>query len=221
MKKFLALCIVIILGPGCSSIPFKETEKAALRTADPRAVVERFKAEIPDDFRLLSSIVFEYSRFTVSGIGYVDINVREQLYKVACLNYMGVKLFEFEGNKDGLISQYAIGPLASRGNIAEAVGTDIRRVYFDLIPSPEARITRKKHEVVFRQRSGWGALEFTYAGAEGILVKKTYIEDNRAVWRVSYYEYQRKNGKLYPLGIIFTNYRYGYRLVVRQKEILG
>ncbi len=221
MKRIVAVCMVIALAAGCSSIPFKETAPAAFDTTDPRAVVERFKAGMPDDFKVLSSIVFEYYWISVAGIGYVDINTQDELYKVACLNHMGVKLFEFEGNRNGLISQYAIGPLASAGNIAEAVGTDIRRVYFDLLPTPDARIIRRKNKLVFRQRSGWGALEYAFGGADGNLLKKTYIEDNRAVWRVSYYDYQQKDGKLYPMGIVFSNYRYGYRLIVRQKEIRG
>ena len=32
-------------------------------------------------------------------------------------------------------------------------------------------------------------------------------------------EYQSREDKLYPTAIVLTNYRYGYRLIVRQKEI--
>lgn len=220
MKKLAALCIAIVLAAGCSAaIPFKEAERVPLGAADPQALVEGFKQRIPASFHLLSSIVFEYNWFTVAGLGYVDINPGDGLYKVVCMNHLGVKLFEFEGNRDGLISQFAMEPLARQGNIAQAVGTDIKRVYLDLLPSEAARVIRRKSEVVFRQRSGDGALEYVFAG--GNLVSKTYREDHRAVWRVSYYEYQEKNGKLYPMGIILSNYRYGYRLIVRQKEIHG
>ena len=60
-----------------------------------------------------------------------------------------------------------------------------------------------------------------FAGEPTDLRTKTYYEDNRVVWRVSYYDYLLKDGKQFPLGIILQNYRHGYRLIVRQKEIRG
>jgi len=220
MKKVAALCIVIVFAAGCSvAVPFKELEPGPVDAADPHIAAESFKQRIPASFHLLSSIVFEYNWFTVAGLGYVDITPGDGKYKVVCMNLMGVKLFEFEGDRGGIISQYAVEPLARQGNIALAVGTDIKRVYLDLLPSADAHAFRRGSAVVFRQRSGDGALE--YAFIAGKLASKTYREDHRAAWRVSYYEYTEKDGKLYPLGIIFTNYRYGYRLIVRQKEIRG
>ncbi len=221
MKKFLLLFSLIALATGCTSVPFKETAVVPMDSSDPRAVVERFREAAPESFQLLSSIVFEYNWLTVAGIGLLDIDGTDGLYKVVCMNHLGVKLFEFEGNRNGLISQFAIEPLARQGNIAAAVGDDIKRIYFDLTPSADARITVRKHKMIFRQRSGGGALEYEFAGDGGGLARKTYWEDERAVWRVSYYEYERKNGKLYPMGIILSNYRHGYRLIVRQKEIRG
>ena len=58
-----------------------------------------------------------------------------------------------------------------------------------------------------------------FAGSEGLLVQKCYYESGRKVWSASYYEYRRKHGKLYPDGIILEHHDYGYRLVVRLKEI--
>ncbi len=221
MKKLLLLSMVVGLITGCVSVPFREAAEVPLDSSDPRTVVEGFREATPESFQLLSSIVFEYNWLTVAGIGVLDINAADGLYKVVCMNHLGVKLFEFEGNRNGLISQFAIEPLARQGNIAAAVGDDIKRIYFDLTPSADARITVRKHKMIFRQRSGRGALEYEFAGAGGGLARKTYREDERAVWRVSYYEYERKDGKLYPMGIILSNYRHGYRLIVRQKEIRG
>ena len=219
MKRSLAL--VLMLVGGCSSAPFREAALVPLEIADPQAVVERFRSGNSENFQLLSSIVFEYTWFTFGGIGYIEVNARDRFYKVACMNYMGVQLFEVSGSRDGVLSQSAIGPLADKGDIARAVGDDIMRVYFDLVPSSQARIARKKDRLVFRQPSDEGALEYVFAGAPTVLRTKTYYEDNRAVWRVSYYEYLQKNGKQFPLGIVLQNYKHGYRLIVRQKEIRG
>jgi hypothetical protein len=219
VKRLFAAVPAVLLAGCMAAVPFKHAAPAALGEASPQEVVLSFKEGVPGEFNLLSSIVFDYGFVAVSGIGYLDIDTSTGKYKVACLNHLGVKFFEFEGDRGGITSQYVIEPLARQGNITEAVGADIRRIYLDLIPSPEARAAGKGDRVLFRQRSGKGALEYEFGGEGANLVTKTYREDERAVWRVSYYEYQSKDGKRYPTAIVLRNFRYGYRLIVRQKEI--
>jgi hypothetical protein len=221
MKRLVATILAALLAGCVSAVPFKEAPLVPLQNSDPQMVVERFRSGNPDNFQLLSSIVFEYTWFTFGGIGYIEVNAKDRFYKVACMNYMGVKLFEVSGNREGILSQSAIGPLADKGDIARAVGGDIMRVYFDLVPSAQARIAHKKDRLVFRQPSGEGALEYVFAGEPADLRTKTYYEDNRAVWRISYYEYLLQDGKQFPMGIVLQNYKHGYRLIVRQKEIRG
>ncbi len=222
MRILLLAFVTAALFSGCAAeVPFKPVAGITVESASPRSVLESYRETLPDDVRLLSSIVFDYGFFTVSGIGYIDINRASGRYKVACMNHLGVKFFEFEGDRTGLTSQYAIEPLARQGNITAVVAEDIKRIYLDAVPGPEARARKTRSKVLFRERSGEGAVEYEFSGEGLDLARKTYREDNRAVWRVAFYEYQTQNGKRYPRGIIFSNYRYGYRLIVRQKEILG
>lgn len=218
--KFLQRAVLALFLAGCAqTVPFPEAARIDMGDASPEAVVRGFEDRVPGEFHLLSSIVFDYGIVAVSGIGYLDIDRVSGKFKVACLNHMGVKFFSFEGDRSGITSRYVIEPLAKQGNITGVVAEDIQRIYLDLLPRSDAALSRKKDGILFRQRSGEGALEFKFAGEGLNLVSKTYREDNRAVWRVSYYEYKPKEGKLYPTAIILTNYRYGYRLIVRQKEI--
>jgi len=216
-----SLAVIMLLVAGCASAPFPDTPLVPLESADPQGAVERFRSGNAENFQLLNTIVFESTWFTFSGIGYLEVNAKDHSYKVACMNHMGVKLFEISGDRDGVLSQSAIGPLADQGDIGRAVGEDIMRVYFDQVPLAQARIVNRKDRLVFRQPSGEGALEYVFAGEPAVLRTKTYYEDNRAVWRVSYYDYQVKDGKYFPKGIVLQNYPHGYRLIVRQKEILG
>jgi hypothetical protein len=220
MKRSLVL-IIMMLVAGCASAPFPEAALVPLELSDPQTVVERFRSGNAEKYQLLNTIVFEYTWFTFGGIGYIDINAADHTYTVACINHMGVKLFEVSGNRNGIVSQSAIGPLADKGDIGRAVGDDIMRVYFDLVPSAQARVVKKKTRIVFRQPWDEGALEYVFAGEPADLRTKTYYEDNGAVWRVSYYDYLQKDGKRFPRGIVLQNYRHGYRLIVRQKEIRG
>ena len=222
MRSLLLTLLLLGVLSGCSgTVPFGSAAPDMQAPLDPAALVSRFQARVPERFHLLSSIVFEYNWFTVSGIGYLELNTHDGSYKVACMNHLGVKLFEFSGDRSGLQSQYAIEPLAKQGNIAVVVSEDVKRIYLDLAPAPDARAIVRKHSVLFRQRAGEGALEYEFSRESMRLARKTYREDHRAVWRVSYDEYREKDGKSYPLVVVFTNYRYGYRLIVRQKEILG
>jgi hypothetical protein len=216
MKRSLALIMMLVAG--CASAPFQETALVPLEISDPRVVVERFRSRNPESFQLLNTIVFEYNWFTFGGIGYVEINAADHFYKVACMNHMGVKLFDVSGNRDGVLSQSAIGPLADKGDIARAVGNDIMRIYFDLVPGPEAKTWKRRNKLFFQETSGAGRMEYVFAGEQVDLIEKNYYEDDGIVWKASYYEYRDQSGKRWPQGIVFINYQYGYRLTVRQKE---
>jgi len=62
-------------------------------------------------------------------------------------------------------------------------------------------------------------LEYVFAGVQQNLIEKRYYHDDQLLWTVSYYEYQRKEGKLYPGGIVLKHHQYHYQLIVRLKEI--
>ena len=219
MIRFVTLLIGVVLATGCTHIPFQETERVSFETADPADVPEQFKANIPETFQLLNSVVFEYSWNTFMAIGYIDINRQNEMFKVVCLNPMGVQLFELSGDRNTIVTHNAMPALMKYGDLPTAVGTDIRRIYFDLVPSGKARIWKSKYKINYWQPYGTGVMEYEFAGKGRELVEKVYYENDEIIWRVSYYEYREQNGKLYPQGIIMINYKYGYQLTVRQKEL--
>jgi hypothetical protein len=219
MRRQLALLFCLLSIAGCVSVPFQKTLDARVAAIDAHAAVEQFKESSPDNFRMLQTITFEYGLLTFSGLGFAEINSTEKAFAVVCMNHMGVKLFEVYGNKDGINAPFVMDELKRGGNIAVAVGEDIKRIYFDLVPAADASIEKEKYRILFRQSSAPGIMEYSFGGIGYSLVEKTYYEENIPVWRVSYYEYQDKNGKLYPGGIVLENYRYSYRLIIRLKEI--
>ncbi len=220
MKRFVLLFILQMFIAGCSTVPFQETRLVSLDSEDPRSMVERFQKSIPASFQLLTSVVFEYNSRKFYGIGTLQVNRPDGVFRVAGMNPMGVKLFELSGDQHGVTSQYTIADFSRYGDIAAAVGNDIRRIYFDLVPGPEARIWKRRYKLIFRQPSGPGFLEYVFAGTGGDLIEKNYYEESGIVWKSAYYEYQEQDGKRWPRGIVLIHYQYGYRLTVRQKEIL-
>jgi hypothetical protein len=111
---------------GCGTVPFHETELVPLGPGDPRDIVKRFQAGIPDSFELLNTVVFEYNGRKFTAIGTVQINRAERVFKVAGMNPMGIKLFELSGDQKSVTSHYAIADFSKFGDLASAVGNDIR-----------------------------------------------------------------------------------------------
>jgi len=190
-----------------------------MQSVDPWALVEEFRKTSPDNFRVINTIVFKYNWNKFSAIGYIDVNAMEKTFKAVCINPMGVKLFELTGDKDKIDPHFVMEQFSGKGNFAGTVGEDIRRIYFGLTPSSGAVVNKKRTKIVFSGPAGSGILEYTFAGPAGLLVEKNYYEDGILNWSVSYYEYLQKDGKNYPSGIILENYKYGYSLTVKLKEI--
>ncbi len=218
MKRFFLITLLAALAAGCVRVPFQETALVSLGSGDPQSIVKRFQENAPENYQLLSTVVFEYNWRKFSALSTVQINREDHVFKVAGMNPMGVMLFEFSGNQDSVTTQYAIAAFTRYGDIASAVGNDIRRIYFDLVPAPEATIWKGKYKLIFRQSSGPGFLEYVFAGRDGDLIEKNYYENNGLAWRVSYYEYRDQDGKRCPQGVVLTHYDYRYRLTVRHKE---
>lgn len=214
----MALLAGILLAAGCARVPFQEAPRVSLESVDPRRAVEEFQTRLPENFQVLNSVVFDYNWRSFLGIGYVGIDRRADTFTLVCLNPMGVKLLELSGDRENIVTHYSVAALTQYGELGKAVGSDIRRVYFDLVPSAAAQVQKERYALRFREPAGTGQLEYVFAGPGPALVTKNYYEGGELLWRVSYFEYREQDGKYYPQGIILKNYQHGYRLTVRQKD---
>jgi hypothetical protein len=220
MRRLVILFILQIFIAGCSTVPFQETRLVMLESEDPWDIVAHFQKSVPASFQLLTSVVFEYNSRKFYAIGTVQVNRSSGVFRVAGMNPMGVKLFELSGDRQSVTSHYTIADFSRYGDIAAAVGNDIRRIYFDLVPGPEASIWKRRYKLIFRQPSGPGFLEYVFGGTDGDLIEKSYYDEGGIAWKTAYYEYHEQDGKRWPQGIVLIHYQYGYRLTIRQKEIL-
>ncbi len=151
MRKWLAAFLSVVFLSGCSSIPFQKTAHTPLGPADPLIIMERFSDNLPEHFQLINTIVFEYNWNTFSGIGYIDINTLEDRFTVVCITPLGIKLFEISGDKDGIDQHFALEEFTKKGDFANVVGEDIKRIYFNLVPTTEAEIKKKKYHEIYMQ----------------------------------------------------------------------
>ncbi len=220
MRKFILLALIILSSAGCSTVPFQRTRYIPLNSVDPELARREFASSLPDRFQVMNTIVFQYKWRSFSALGYIDVNRELKTFAVSCLNPMGIKLFELSGDKDSVRTNFVLKELLRRGDLPRVVGEDIRRIYFDTAPSREAKAEKYRYKVIFSEPSGSGVIKYIFAGSRAMLIEKRYYEKKRLLWSVSYYEYRHQgHGKFYPAGIIFRNYRFGYNLVVRLKEV--
>lgn len=217
--KLIFLLAILLSTAGCSSIPFKNIDYVALDNLNPDNLRQEFKNSLAQKLEVINSIVFEYKWQSFSALGYTQLDLENDTFVVSCMNPVGIKLFELTGNRNEVKPTFVLKELLQRGDLPRAVGEDIRRIYFDLVPSSQAKIEKEKYRIIFSQPSGAGIMQYVFAGSHHWLIEKHYFEKNRKLWSVFYYDYLLDKGKLYPAGLILKHHRFGYNLIIRLKEV--
>lgn len=219
MRRFILSALIILSSVGCSTVPFQRTSYFTLDSTDPQLARREFALSLPDRFQVMNTIVFQYKWHSFSALGYIDVNKELKTFAVSCMNPVGIKLFELSGERDSVRTNFVLKELLRRGDLPRVVGEDIRRIYFDNVPSGEAKVQKDRYRIIFSEPSGSGVIKHIFAGREPKLIEKRYYERSRLLWSVLYYEYRQDHGKFYPAGIMLRNYRFGYNLIVRLKEV--
>lgn len=219
MTRLIVFVVWVLLAAGCAHGPFRDTPPVSLESVEPARLLEDFKARLPQQFQLLNTVVFERSGVSFTAIGYLDINRQDNLFRVVCLNPLGVQLFELSGDRSTITTHSVLPPLMKYGDLPGVVGADIRRIFLDPAPAADAQVWRSRNSISFWQHSGPGRMQYVFAGSGHDLVEKNYYEYGETVWSVSYHDYFEVNGKRYPRGIVLDNHRHGYTLTVRHKEL--
>jgi hypothetical protein len=217
--KLILLLLILLSNAGCISIPFKSIEYVALDNVNPDNLRQEFKNILAQKLVVINSIVFQYKWQSFSALGYTQLDLENNTFQVSCMNPVGIKLFELTGNRNEVKPNFVLKELLQRGDLPQAVGEDIRRIYFDMLPSIGAKIEKEKYRIIFSQPSGAGRMKYIFAGNRHWLIEKQYYEKNRKLWSVFYYDYVIHNGQLYPAGLILKHHRFGYNLIIRLKEV--
>jgi hypothetical protein len=204
----------------CRTAPFEQVPLVSVEDFDPAEIRDRFARQIPVNFRIINTVSFRFRGHSAVVIGYTEVDTTRRTFTVVgLLPAGGGKLFELSGDSEAVEQTFAGEEFTQRREFAQVVGEDTRRMYFDRIPGPAAKISKEGSRILFREQFQAGEIEHAFAGDRPVLVEKRYYEDGRNIWSASYYEYVEKAGKLYPSGIILEHHDHRYRLIVRLKEI--
>lgn len=204
---------------GCATVPFAPVAQTSMTAASAETVRTQFSLTQDSDYEALQSVVFQLFGRKMTGLGYFSVDTKTSTFALSCMTPMGMKLFDIQGQGDAVEAVFALPQFGKKENLARAVGLDLKRTYFDSIPSENAEIRREKHRLVFIERRADGRTEYDFGGPEQLLLEKRVYEGRKMVCRVRYYEYEPQNGFLYPHGIILENRNYHYRLILRLKSV--
>ncbi len=220
-RLIITVLACLVIAGGCATVPFEPVSLPPIGDVTAEALRRSVAATAPQRFALLQSAVFEYRGHAMAAICITEIDVPQRSYSVVAMTPMGVKLFEVRG-RDGRLEQSFVAPgLDAWGDVAEAIAKDIQRVYLDSVPAADARTHVWRRQALFRDAVSEGRREYIVGGDPPVLIRKRLYDRQGAFWDVNYYEYTEYEGNQFAGGIVFANRRYGYRLVLRLKEILA
>ena len=219
-KQVCILLLSICFIGGCSFVPFKKTEYILITNRNPEDVLRKHIALTPESFKIINTVVFQFRARKFLSLVYLSVDENEKAFELAGMNSVGVKLIEIAAKNGEVTVNNVIDEISKKGDISKALVKDIYRIYFDQAPLKFFEIKKKKKEIIFSQKQDAGITEYVFAGKENYLIEKVHYEGKKKAWSARYYEYMEKDGKVYPKGIIFANYLYGYKLIINVKEVL-
>ncbi len=217
--SYVGVLITLLAAAGCGGLPFRHTEYGPLPTVTADEIRAALARSIPRRYQLENVVVLRFRRRAVSALGVASVDGDHDAFRVACLSHTGVKIFEVVGKGTTTVSRFALPMLTERGDYTRAVGTDIRRVYFDLVPSYEASVRMMSGRVVFVHEAEGKRVEHEVAGSPPLLIEKRYYETGKLLSRIQYGGYEWRGEQAWPRSVQVKNVLYGYTLTVRVKRI--
>ncbi len=204
---------------GCATVPFPEPAPFSVEKEAWNGVPARFEARLAPAYEQVNAVVVRYRMREMAALGYVAVDRPARSFSVACLNPVGIKLFDVVCDHGRIEGRFVAPEIAERGgDFAQAAGLDLMRAYFDWSPPAGTPHRIRNGRLVFAAEDETGRTEYRYAGADGRLVEKVRLEKGRVRWRVEYREYRQGEDGWIPSGIVVHNRQYGYRLVVSARE---
>ena len=221
MRQLACLACVILVG--CYSPPFKETEMVPLGAVDPDEVVRAYQRQIADRYESEETLVLRLFWKEIAVLGYTRVDRGAGAFETACFNHLGISLFHVSGDPQGDRLRYGLSEFKKYPKFPERVGTDIRRINFELVPDEDAQAKVLQDRVIFQEKRDNGMLEYVFGGPDILLLKKRFLESGwlgwTLRWEVSFYEYTRAGDYVYPRGVVLYDRENHYRLIVRRRDV--
>jgi hypothetical protein len=156
---------------------------------------------------------------SISALGELVVDRSADTFQFVALDHLGVTLLQISGDRNGSSVDYAVPELAEHKELLDALGHEIRGMYFDLVPSPMAQPDISENAVWYSDKTPEGTVQYELAGQPTVLLEKRLDGFLGPLWRMRYYQYTRTPLGVYPYGIVMDNDRYHYRIIVKNRAM--
>lgn len=222
MRHLAVIAAVVSLAPFACAPRYQPIRLDASADADDlmvRSMLEQHAQTLPRHVDLVQSVVFRKAFFSISALGYTEIDRQANRFALVGLSPMGVKLFEIKGNSTTIEHAFAIKAFSERGDFSRVLYQDVKAIYFDLEPSPDSRVRIKKRAIHVRSQRGTDETEFIFDRQSGRLREKRFRHHHRRLWRVVFSDYRLIHGAWVPGEIRFKHHAHHYQLILRLKDV--
>ena len=212
LARYLPGALLLLLA-GCATVPFQPVE---LTPTAPRSAAElsaglwsRGGAKL----MLRHTALFEFQGMRVPVEAMLQLDPAAGEARLVGMNDMGVKLYDITVLPDASRANFIMPDLARYPGFAEAVAVSVRRIFLAPEPKPGDRLRVTPKSYLLTREEGGATVNFTLGGPEAQLLEKS-SRGAAGAWRGRYYQYQRRDGRLFPGGIVLDDDRAGYRLTL-------
>ena len=205
---------LLLLVSACATVPFAPTELTPTAPRSAEALSGSLWSSGTGSLMIRQSALFELEGMRVPIAGVMKLDRTAKVARLVGMNDMGVKLYDISVDAASSQAHFIIPDLARYPGFAEAVAVSVRRIF--LTPEPAAGDTLERTSTSYlltRENGAEGTVRFTFGGADAQLLEKS-CRGPAESWRVRYYQYQRRQGHLFPGGIVLDDDRAGYRLTL-------
>lgn len=219
-KYFLPLVMsLMLMMTACTTVPFKATE---LVQTTPRTAAELVGAlwnSGTGSLMIRQSALFEFEGAQVPVTGVMKLDLAGKSARLVGMNDMGVKLYDISITETSSQANFIIPYLDIYPGFSEAVAVSVRRIFLSPEPATDDSVERTSSTYLLTRERGDGtSIRFILGGTDLQLLEK-YCRGPAESWRVRYYQYQRRQGQLFPSGILLEDKRAGYSLTLWTESV--
>lgn len=220
-KTWVAPAILLLFLGGCAAQPFARPPLPVLNNPNPVAVRDTFRHDLPRQRITFDETVIIRAPFhdELAVLGELVVDEPSDRFELVGLTHTGVTLFKISGDRHGTNIDFAVPQLLKHKELLLAMGRDIRRMYFELLPSDTAAVTIERTVVRFSQKTNEGRLVYEFGGEPTLLLEKHLDGFFGAIWRVQYFQYASSTEGLFPREIVMNNNQFHYQIVVKNRAM--
>lgn len=215
-SRGLFLSLLLVVMAGCAKVPFAHPALPTLVNPNPESIRSAFDRNTPKRFISEDTVIINAPFNQMAALGFVRVDRTAGTFDLMCLNHMGIQLFLLSGDREKTEIRFALPPLMEQKTVLIAIAQDIRNMYLDVLPGPRAQSRIHPKYVLFSDLKG--QIDYEFGGDSLVLLQKRHGDDLWPIWRVKYYEYVKGPDGLFPRGMVLDNYRYHYRIVVKNRS---